>query len=222
MNDKFKMVPVEPTDEMVEAADIAARFGGCDLYGLRREMRNGYAAPVPPQGDAQPVAWLYKPWTESQVLDFISCALRHAEWSGLATSDINDGLRYMAGKGQPAFVCPDAGEVEQQRRLKLILAERVENAEANCSVYRHQIAERDVLLREAKRQLGVYGALNKKGIENRQVLIARIEAAMTERKQPVKLPERKSSVDVFSTYALGEVSGWNKCLDALGGAFGGE
>lgn len=43
-----------------------------------------------------------------------------------------------------------------------------------------------------------------------------------EQNQPVKLPDRKSAVDVFSTYGLGEVSGWNKCLDALGNAFGAE
>lgn len=36
-------------------------------------------------------------------------------------------------------------EVEQQRKLKLILAERVNNAEANCSVYRY---ERDTLQSE--------------------------------------------------------------------------
>jgi len=45
-------------------------------------------------------------------------------------------------------------------------------------------------------------------------------AELVERLQSVKLPERKSAVDTFSTYGLGEVSGWNKCLDALGSAFG--
>lgn len=51
---------------------------------------------VNPQGE--PVAW-----TEVDVLDFMSVALRHAEYSGLAPSDILEGLRYMAEKGKPAF-----------------------------------------------------------------------------------------------------------------------
>ncbi|KWV72127.1 hypothetical protein [Pseudomonas fluorescens] len=42
-------------------------------------------------------------WTEADVLDFMSVALRHAEYSGLSPSDILDGLRYMAEKGKPAF-----------------------------------------------------------------------------------------------------------------------
>ncbi|MBP6954021.1 MAG: hypothetical protein KBC45_06295 [Pseudomonas sp.] len=49
-----------------------------------------------PQG--VPVAW-----TEVDVLDFMSVALRHAEYSGLSPSDILDGLRYMAEKGKPAY-----------------------------------------------------------------------------------------------------------------------
>lgn len=47
-----------------------------------------------PQGE--PVAW-----TEVDVLDFMSVALRHAEYSGLAPSDILEGLRYMMEKGRP-------------------------------------------------------------------------------------------------------------------------
>lgn len=43
-------------------------------------------------------------WTEVDVSDFMSVALRHAEYSGLAPSDILDGLRYMAEKGKPAHV----------------------------------------------------------------------------------------------------------------------
>lgn len=51
-----------------------------------------------PQPQGEPVAW-----SEVDVLDFISVALRHADYSGLAPSDILDGLRYMAEKGKPAF-----------------------------------------------------------------------------------------------------------------------
>ncbi|WP_052506094.1 hypothetical protein [Pseudomonas sp. MRSN 12121] len=44
-------------------------------------------------------------WTDKQVLDFCSVALRHVVVEGdLKFSDINDGLRYMADKGEPAFL----------------------------------------------------------------------------------------------------------------------
>lgn len=66
-----------------------------------------------PQGE--PVAW-----TEVDVLDFMSVALRHADYSGLAPSDILDGLRYMAEKGKPAHVRaeqPATGAVVMPDRL---------------------------------------------------------------------------------------------------------
>lgn len=59
------------------------------------------------------------------------------------------GIKVMQDEGKqavPLYTRADAGEVEQQRKLKMILAERVENAEANCSVYRHQIEEQQALL----------------------------------------------------------------------------
>lgn len=44
-------------------------------------------------------------WTDKQVLDFCSVALRHVVVEGdLKFSDINDALRYMADKGEPAFL----------------------------------------------------------------------------------------------------------------------
>lgn len=54
-------------------------------------------------GSPQMVA-VYTPWTDVQVLDFLSVALRHVVVEGdLQFSDINDAMRYMAEKGQPAF-----------------------------------------------------------------------------------------------------------------------
>ena len=44
-------------------------------------------------------------------------------------------------------------EAQKQRDLKLLLAERLQNAEANCSVYRQQLAERDAVLRECAADL---------------------------------------------------------------------
>lgn len=49
-------------------------------------------------------ALLYAPWTDKQVLDFLSVALRHVVVEGdLQFSDINDAMLYMAEKGEPAF-----------------------------------------------------------------------------------------------------------------------
>lgn len=58
-------------------------------------------------------------WTEVDVLDFMSVALRHAEYSGLAPSDILDGLRYMAEKGKPAFY-----RAEQPAPVAVVLPKR--------------------------------------------------------------------------------------------------
>ncbi|MFT2184337.1 hypothetical protein [Pseudomonas putida] len=49
-------------------------------------------------------ALLYAPWTDKQVLDFLSVALRHVVVQGdLQFSHINDAMLYMAEKGEPAF-----------------------------------------------------------------------------------------------------------------------
>lgn len=44
-------------------------------------------------------------------------------------------------------------EVENQRRLKMLVAEKLQNALDNCSAYRAQLAERDKLLGSAKSAL---------------------------------------------------------------------
>ena len=71
----------------------------CKRYGKGNPHWPCPAHPAPaaqPQGE--PVAW-----TEADALDFMSVALRHAEYSGLAPSDILEGLRYMAEKGKAAY-----------------------------------------------------------------------------------------------------------------------
>ena len=40
-------------------------------------------------------------------------------------------------------------EAEKQRHLKILVAEQLQNAQANCSVYRYQVKERDALLQLA-------------------------------------------------------------------------
>lgn len=53
---------------------------------------------------APQMAAINAPWSDKQVLDFLSVALRHVVVEGdLKFSDINDALRYMADKGEPAF-----------------------------------------------------------------------------------------------------------------------
>lgn len=48
---------------------------------------------------------IHAPWTDVQVLDFLSVAMRHVVIEGdLKYSDINDVLQYMANKNKPAFV----------------------------------------------------------------------------------------------------------------------
>lgn len=55
-------------------------------------------------GGAPQMVSVYTPWTDVQVLDFLSVALRHVVVEGdLQYSDINEAMRYMAEKGQPAF-----------------------------------------------------------------------------------------------------------------------
>ncbi len=55
-------------------------------------------------GGAPQMSVVYTPWTDKQVLDFLSVALRHVVVEGdLQFSHINDAMLYMAEKGEPAF-----------------------------------------------------------------------------------------------------------------------
>lgn len=57
------------------------------------------------------------PWTDKQVLDFLSVALRHVVVEGdLQYGDINEAMRYMAEKGEPAF-CKDFSIDEHVRMV---------------------------------------------------------------------------------------------------------
>ncbi|WP_256545270.1 hypothetical protein [Pseudomonas sp. JY-Q] len=54
--------------------------------------------------NSQGSAYVYAPWSDVQVLDFLSVALRHVVVEGdLQYSHINDAMRYMAEKSEPAF-----------------------------------------------------------------------------------------------------------------------
>jgi hypothetical protein len=91
---------------LLDAERCTSCDGSGDLIDLTGEWRGYCVCPAgvalknrptaQPQGE--PVAW-----TEADALDFMSVALRHAEYSGLAPSDILEGLRYMAEKGKAAY-----------------------------------------------------------------------------------------------------------------------
>lgn len=77
-----------------------AVIAGASEGDLQLELEEALAG----VGDAPQMVAIYKPWTDVQVLDFLSVALRHVVVEGdLQFSDINDAMLYMAEKGQPAF-----------------------------------------------------------------------------------------------------------------------
>ncbi|MEE1918448.1 hypothetical protein V0R52_18825 [Pseudomonas asiatica] len=77
-----------------------AVIAGASEGGWQWELERALAR----AGGAPQMVAVYAPWTDVQVLDFLSVALRHVVVEGdLQFSDINDAMRYMAEKGQPAF-----------------------------------------------------------------------------------------------------------------------
>ncbi|MBT2371960.1 hypothetical protein [Pseudomonas fluorescens] len=156
MTTEYKLVPVEPTETMVingfesepdefftdeEAWEQYQEMSGCQQAAHRAKLCWAAmlaAAPVPPQADAQPVA--YAVFADNGNIRI---------WSRDCEAV---GIKVMQEEGKqavPLYTRPDAGEVEKQRQLKMILAERVENAEDNCSVYRQQVTEQQALLQLA-------------------------------------------------------------------------
>lgn len=97
---------LEDLRALLDAERCTSCDGSGDLTDLTGEWRGYCVCPAgvalknkpAAQPHGEPVAW-----TEVDVLDFMSVALRHAEYSGLAPIDILEGLRYMAEKGKPAF-----------------------------------------------------------------------------------------------------------------------
>lgn len=94
-------------------------------------------------GGAPQMVSVYTPWTDVQVLDFLSVALRHVVVEGdLQYSDINEAMRYMAEKGQPAF-CKEFSIdehiklVADARRYRLLRdRERIEDPDVDLLVVR--------------------------------------------------------------------------------------
>ncbi|HGM4965592.1 hypothetical protein N5K35_14035 [Pseudomonas sp. GD03651] len=84
----------------VQLGNGLAVIAGASEGDLQWELEKALAR----AGGAPQMVAVYTPWTDVQVLDFLSVALRHVVVEGdLQFSDINDAMRYMAEKGQPAF-----------------------------------------------------------------------------------------------------------------------
>ncbi|AGZ36563.1 MAG: hypothetical protein ACOKSU_24970 [Pseudomonas sp.] len=101
--DGGSLVPILPflkLGDEFQAEGFTAVIAGASEGDLQWELEKALARDG---GEPQMVA-VYTPWTDVQVLDFLSVALRNVVVEGdLQFSDINDAMRYMAEKGQPAF-----------------------------------------------------------------------------------------------------------------------
>jgi hypothetical protein len=157
----FKLVPVEPTPEMLNVEVSPVLCVGLPDNPRVAQWRAGVyqamlaAAPVPPQADAQPVAWLMM-------------ALRpNGEVYRKATSSTELTLRdarYCWGQAvldrftiviKPLYTHADAGEVERLRavvnrcrnRVSKVIIDKLK-LRLERDALRAKLAERDALLRE--------------------------------------------------------------------------
>lgn len=93
-----------------------------------------------------------------------------------------------AAVAEPAEVERLREEVEKQRRLKMLVAENLQNALANCSVYRYQLAEQSTLLQVGLTMINRGIVSFDDQIEYRQKLAAL--SASAEPSAPVEIDER--------------------------------
>ncbi|WP_256215763.1 hypothetical protein [Pseudomonas sp. NBRC 111131] len=116
-----------------------AVIAGASLGDLQCELEKALAR----AGGAPQMVAVYTPWTDVQVLDFLSVALRNVVVQGdLQYSDINEAMRYMAEKGQPAFckafsIDEDVKLVSDARRYRLLRdRERIEDPDEDLLAVR--------------------------------------------------------------------------------------
>ncbi len=105
-----------------------------DRHAAASQVRAILAQPAP-QPHPDPIAWMVGTafwWTKEE-------AERDAAETGLPIV----GLGPMTDTAEVERL---REEVEKQRRLKMLVAENLQNALANCSVYRYQLAEQSTLL----------------------------------------------------------------------------
>ena len=160
---------------------------------------------VPPGRTSQKLYCHAKPgpvaWTESDVLDFLSVALRHAECSGLAPSDILDGLRYMAEKGRPAHHAqPATAKLDENTEFEIWRNDQIESLER-------------MGYQGAAKAFRNLGSVHWTGWQAR----AKLNGV-----SKVALPERVSNFSHHSTYLDGRLQGWNACLDEVAKLNGGQ
>ncbi|WP_235192113.1 hypothetical protein [Pseudomonas monteilii] len=94
------ILPFLKLGDEFRAEGFTAIIAGASEGDLQWELEKALAR----AGGAPQMVVVYTPWTEVQVLDFLSVALRNVVVQGdLQFSDINEAMRYMAEKGEPAF-----------------------------------------------------------------------------------------------------------------------
>lgn len=94
------ILPFLKLGDEFQAEGFTAVIAGASEGDLQWELEKALAR----AGGAPQMVAVYTPWTDKQVLDFLSVALRHVVVEGdLQFSDINEAMQYMAEKGEPAF-----------------------------------------------------------------------------------------------------------------------
>lgn len=95
-----QVLPFLKLGDEFQAEGFTAVIAGVSEGDLQWELERALSR----AGGAPQMVSVHTPWTDAQVLDFLSVALRHAVVEGdLHCSDINEAMRYMAEKGQTAF-----------------------------------------------------------------------------------------------------------------------
>ncbi|MFJ4056537.1 hypothetical protein ACIPZC_24245 [Pseudomonas sp. NPDC089743] len=95
-----RILPLVKLGELVSVGPGLAVIAGASEGDLQWELERA----LHKAGGAPQLVAVHTPWNDKQVLDFLSVALRHVVVEGnLQHSDINEALRYMAEKGEPAF-----------------------------------------------------------------------------------------------------------------------
>lgn len=143
-NTEMVSLPRDPSAQMLDAArnapvpmvHVDSMRARQDLDFSARYKAAIYQCTQPaPQPHPDPIAWMVGTafwWTKEE-------AERDAADTGLPIV----GLGPMTDTAEVERL---REEVEKQRRLKMLVAENLQNALANCSVYRYQLAEQSTLL----------------------------------------------------------------------------
>jgi hypothetical protein len=138
MSKEWKLVPVEPTDDMKEAGAPSCEYTGTVCAALCYEAMIA-AAPAPPQDDAQPVAGQsrftsQKDWQPCSYEHHLMVIANPSEWPGYETRAL--------------FTRSDAGEVES-------LQEELAKTRESHETMRADLIETDRKLTSAEQWGGI-------------------------------------------------------------------